>query len=109
MPWVRIWARSRCPSGLNSEEDEYYWFDELPSEECLKDMAEEFGDGSTYAFSERGFKCGWEVVDPLPEKVRERLLREANIQKRSAERQIARLTVPPPKKPATRYKRKVRV
>jgi len=87
MPWIRLWHQGKCPSGLNGEESDYVWFDVRPSDEVLKDEADE-NVPDWRKQSERGYKYGFEDVPELPEKVRQSLIKRFERQKVIADRML---------------------
>lgn len=104
MPWVKFWAATNCPSKrADSEPDSvrYEWFaqplDETKDAETLKDYAEEYIPSWMQGL-ERGCRYGWEIVDPLPNDVRLKLIKSYEQRKHSAEVMIAILEgrAPPP-------------
>ncbi len=103
MPWIRFWVGSNCPSGHNSEDSRYEWFDVAPSEDSLEDSAQDYASESYLWHSERGCRYGFEVLEALPEEVRKKLIREYEGRKRYAEVMLDRLhgrtPKPEPKKP----------
>lgn len=89
MPWIRFWAEVRCGSGLTEPETTHLgWFEVLPSEEMLKISAEEHAPG-WMRDTERGFKVGFEVLDPLPEDIRNRLIKRYEREKEYADKMLA--------------------
>jgi hypothetical protein len=87
MPWIRMWHQGKCPSGIKDEESVYVWFDERPSDDCLKDEADERVPDWRKQ-SERGYKYGFEDVPELPEKVRLALIKRYERLKVEADRML---------------------
>lgn len=99
MPWICIWAQSQCPSGQQDRLEEWRFFKDIPTDDCLKDEAMEFGDGTYLRHSERGFKYGFDdPVDHPPEEVRVKLVTQWEMTKLRAECML-KLLEPPPKPP----------
>lgn len=100
MTWVRFWCQSRSAAGPGDHLDRIEWFDPPPlgetyNDETMLDIAREYGESTWMRDNERGFDFGWEVLDPLPENVRQKMLRIAATLKAQAEEQINRLDPPP--------------
>jgi hypothetical protein len=70
--WIKFWAIQKTANGEGPPEEKYIWHDKLPSKDELEDYAEELAP-EWMQHTERGFKYGWEVVDPLPEEIRQKL------------------------------------
>ena len=85
--WIRFWSQGCCPSGLNPEDSKYWWYDKVPSDEELKEQAEELVP-VWRRDSERGYKYGFEPVQKLPDNVRTRMLQEYRRKKKYAENMI---------------------
>lgn len=72
--WLRFWARGRCPSGLNSEEETFRLLQGEPaSDEVLKEYAEDFGERAGFGAGERGFDSGYEILTTLTEERRQKI------------------------------------
>ena len=87
MPWIRFWHEGKCSSGIKDEQSSYQWFDERPSDECLKDEADE-NVPDWRKQSERGYKYGFEDVPELPEKVKQNLIKNYERQKVYADKML---------------------
>lgn len=90
MPWIRLWHHGRCASGIKDEQSIYVWYDERPSDEELKDEADERVPDWRKQ-SERGYKYGFEDVAELPEKVRLALIKRYERQKVYADKMLGTL------------------
>lgn len=74
MPWVRFWASANCSSGLSKQETTAIdWFDTV-EESNLESWADEYAP-SYITGSERGYRFGFEVLDPLPEETKLKLIK----------------------------------
>ena len=91
MHWYRIWAKSNCPSGLGKEEYTYEFYNDVPSDDSLKEMAMEHGESIGLGGTERGFKYGYEYLGPtadLDPEVRKKLIRKYERHREAGQRQI---------------------
>lgn len=107
MPWVKFWAATNCPSRRDDSEPdhvEYVWHDEPIDEndektrDIMKDDAHERAPSWMQGL-ERGYRYGWEVLDPLPNEVRLKLIKSYERRKYHVEKMLAILegrTPPPP-------------
>jgi hypothetical protein len=77
---------------LNDEESQYWWYDRVPSDDELKDTAEELIPGHLQN-SERGCQYGFDKIDRLPDDVRTSLLDGFRGKKAYAEKMIELLEV----------------
>jgi hypothetical protein len=87
MPWIRFWHHGNCPSGLNQETSHYVWYDERPSDDLLKEEADE-NVPYWQKQSERGYKYGFEDIAELPEKARQNLIKHYKRQVKNADRML---------------------
>jgi hypothetical protein len=88
MPWIAFWSGTR-----SSEKDDvkYFWHDFVPSKNELEDTAHELVP-AWLSMSER-YYCGYDIVETLPDKVRNELLKKYEGQKRHAEKMIELLKI----------------
>lgn len=90
MPWVRYWSDTKCGSCAVSEEDPahetYVWYDRDLSEAEIESEAEAIVP--EWVKGDRGYEYGGRVISVLPEKVRQKLLREFQGRKAYSEKMI---------------------
>lgn len=91
MPWVKLWAKGRCPSGNSQEMSSYQWSDGDDSDESLKSDAEDFGESTYLRDASRGFTYGFERLAKLPDEARERLIQEYESRRAGLEAMLDRL------------------
>lgn len=92
--WVKFWAVANCASRASvpgpGDVTHVDWFDEEPTEEILKEYAEEYAP-DWMRHSERGFKYGYETYKDLPEDLRAKEVEKHLRIKRGAEARLKRL------------------
>lgn len=85
--WIRFWYKVNCSSGPTSVEVDYAWYVPRPSDEVLKDTAEE-NVPSWCRESERGYQYGYEDVETLPVQDKAMLVSRFKRQKDYAEEML---------------------
>lgn len=83
MPWICFWSGT---SSSDKDNRKYRWYGKVPSDEELKDTAEEFVP-NWLRFSDR-YHYGHETVETLPDDVRSELIREYENKKSYAEKML---------------------
>lgn len=99
--WVQFWADVNCSSGHSSKTvtaTEFYSNVSDDDDESLKEIAQE-AVPSWMQHSERGFRFGYEILDPLPEDVRLSLVTRFKRELQNAERHLRILGALPPLEP----------